>query len=48
MIFQITPVTKKDKIKYQYADKKTNEIFGSWTSNDMKRYDEISNLVKSD
>ena len=40
--------TKKYKIKYQYAVKKTNKRFGGWTSDGMKRYDEIANLVKSD
>ena len=39
---------KKQKIIYQYAIKKTNKRFGGWTSNGMKRYDEIANLVKND
>ena len=40
--------TKKEKIKYQYAVKKTNKRFGGWTSDGMKRYDEIASIVKSD
>ena len=39
---------KKDKIEYQYAVKKSNERFGDWTSDGMKGYNEIANLVKSD
>lgn len=40
--------TKKEKIKYQYAVKKTNKRFGGWTSDGMKRYDEIASIVKKD
>ena len=40
--------TNKEKIKYQYAVKKTNKRFGGWTSDGMKRYDEIASNVKSD
>ena len=43
-----TVIRKKDKIKYQYAVKKTKKRFGGWTSDGVKRYDEITNLVKSD
>ena len=40
--------TNKEKIKYQYAVKKTNKRFGGWTSDGMKRYDEIASVVKKD
>ena len=35
-------------IKCQYAVKKTNKRFDVWTSDGMKRYNEITGLVKSD
>ena len=40
--------SKKDRIKYQYAVKETNKRFGGWTSDGMKRYEEITDLIKSD
>ena len=38
------------KVKYQseFTMNKTNKRFGGWSSEGMKRYDEIAGLVKSD